>query len=659
MEQYPLLNDFLVILAVSIPVSLLFHRLRFPAIVGFLVTGVIVGPYGAGLIGDIAAVRQLAGIGVVLLLFTIGLEFSLGDLLSSGPKILIVTIAQIGLTTLFTVMICLLFQIPAKMGIFLGFLFSLSSTAIVFKILSGRAEIDTPQGKICVGVLLLQDLLAIPMMLVIPSLAGVTVDFLVLGKQLLVALLAVGLLFFAARYLVPHILKLVIRIRNHDVFLVTILFICLGTAHASASMGVSLAIGAFIAGLVISESVYSHQILSDFLPFRDTFNAIFFISVGMLLNLPLFLHRWMFYFGLTAIVLTVKIFALLGILLTAKFNFRISWKAAFSLSQVGEFSFLIAEHGNRFHVLPENLYQMFLASSILTMFLTPFLFLSAEPLGRKLQSIFAGAKPWRSGEPGAKDRKDHLVIIGFGLNGRNLSRVVRDIGIPFVVIELNDQLVREAQKQEIPVLFGDATSKEVLMKAGAEEARMVVVAISDASATRRCVAVLHSVNPNLVIIVRTRYLAEMESLVQLGANIVIPEEFETSIEIFARVLEQYQVPDHLIDQQISIIRSDSYGMLRGLSLTQERLMKFSELFLKSTVAQVVVDERSPANMKSLRDLDLRNQTGASIIAIIRGEQAISNPGADLIIQQGDLMVLWGAHVELAAAHKLLGTGGTK
>jgi len=197
------------------------------------------------------------------------------------------------------------------------------------------------------------------------------------------------------------------------------------------------------------------------------------------------------------------------------------------------------------------------------------------------------------------------------------------------------------------------------MKAGAEEARMVVVAISDASATRRCVAVLHSVNPNLVIIVRTRYLAEMESLVQLGANIVIPEEFETSIEIFARVLEQYQVPDHLIDQQISIIRSDSYGMLRGLSLTQERLMKFSELFLKSTVAQVVVDERSPANMKSLRDLDLRNQTGASIIAIIRGEQAISNPGADLIIQQGDLMVLWGAHVELAAAHKLLGTGGTK
>jgi CPA2 family monovalent cation:H+ antiporter-2 len=653
MESYPLLNDFLVILAVSIPVSFLFHRLRFPSIVGFLVTGVIVGPYGAGLIGDTHAVRELAGIGVILLLFTIGLEFSIRQLLSSSLKFLFITLAQIAFTTALTVLVSSMFHIPIRVGVFLGFLFSLSSTAIVFKLLSDRAEIDTPHGRICVGILLFQDLLAIPLMLIVPSLSGGTINFIALSKQLIIALVAVAALFLAARYIVPLLLKQVIRTRNRDVFLVSMLFICLGTAYASSQMGLSLAIGAFIAGLVISESVYSHQVLSDFLPFRDTFNAIFFISVGMLLNLPQFVQLLLLNVGATAAILTGKILVLAGILMIAKFNFRVSWKASFSLSQVGEFSFLIADHGNKFHILQENLYQLFLASSILTIFFTPFLFLTAEPVARWLQSLSGKALPWRAEEIPEPSRKDHLVIIGFGLNGKNLSRVVRDIGIPFVVIELHDQLVREAQSLDIPVIFGDATSKEVLMKSGVNSARMAVIAISDAAATRRCVAVLRSMNSDLVIVVRTRYVAEMESLIQLGANIVIPEEFETSIEIFARVLEQYQVPDHLIDQQISIIRSDRYGMLRGLSLTQERLMKFSELFLKSTVAQIVVDSNSPAKNRSLRDLDLRARTGASIIAVIRSEQAITNPDANFELLEGDMMVLWGAHQQLAAAQKLL------
>jgi CPA2 family monovalent cation:H+ antiporter-2 len=490
-------------------------------------------------------------------------------------------------------------------------------------------------------------------MLIVPSLAGGTINFLTLSKQLIIALAAVGALFLAARYVVPLLLKQVIRTRNRDVFLVSMLFICLGTAYASSQMGLSLAIGAFIAGLVISESVYSHQVLSDFLPFRDTFNAIFFISVGMLLNLTHFTQLLLVNLGITAAILAGKILVLAGILMVAKFNFRVSWKASFSLAQVGEFSFLIADHGNKFHILEDHLYQLFLASSILTIFFTPFLFLAAEPVARWLQALSGKAFAWQPDEVAETSRKDHLVIIGFGLNGKNLSRVVRDIGIPFVVIELHDKLVREAQELKVPVIFGDATSTEVLMKSGANRAKMAVIAISDAAATRRCVAVLRSINSNLVIVVRTRYVIEMESLIQLGANIVIPEEFETSIEIFARVLEQYQIPDHLIDQQISIIRSDQYGMLRGLSLTQERLMKFSELFLKSTVAQIVVDGSSPAKNRSLRDLDLRAKTGASIIAVIRAEQAITNPDASFEIQEGDMMVLWGAHQQLADAEKLL------
>ncbi len=654
MESYPLLNDFLVILAVSIPVSYLFHHLRFPSIVGFLVTGLIVGPYGARLISDIEAVDSLARIGVVLLLFTIGLEFSIRQLLRSSLRILLIAVCQILITVAAAAGIARLLHLTLTQGIFLGFLFSLSSTAIVFKILSDRAEIDTPHGKLCVSILLLQDLLAIPMMLLLPSFSGGSPDLIHMGKQLLLAAVAVSLLFLAARYVVPHLLQQVVRSRNRDLFLVTILFVCLGTAYASAYLGLSLAIGAFVAGLVISESTYSHQILSDFLPFRDTFNAIFFISIGMLLNIPLFIENLGINLSVTMLVLSGKALIFLVVLLFAKYNFRISWKSAFSLSQVGEFSFLLANHGKSFQILPEGLYQIFLASALITMFLTPFIFLFAEPAGMKLQQILKFNRVREPQTPTETVNKDHLIIIGFGLNGKNLSRVVRDIGIPFLVVELNDQLVRDAKDQEMPVLFGDATSKEVLIKAGGQNAKMAVIAISDAAATRRCVAVLRNLNSRTVILVRTRYVAEMESLIQLGANIVIPEEFETSIEIFARVLEQYRIPDHLIDQQISVIRSDSYGMLRGLSLTQERLMKLSELFLKSTVAQILVEENSPARNCTLRDLDLRKKTGASIIAVIRGDKAITNPDAEFEIQQEDLVVLWGAHQQLADAYRLLG-----
>ena len=654
MENFPLLNDFLKILAVSVPVSFLFHRLRFPSIIGFLATGVIVGPYGTGFISDPQAITSLAGIGVVLLLFTIGLEFSIRQLLSSSLRVLVITTAQILLTIALTFAVAMVFGLPVPAAIFLGFLFSLSSTAMVFKMLTDRAEIDTPHGKICVTVLLIQDLLAIPMMMILPSLSGGKVDFLHMGQQLLIAIVAVAALYFSARYVVPLLLRQVIRIRNRDVFLVSILFVCLGTAYASSYIGLSLAIGAFIAGLVISESAYSHQILSDFLPFRDTFNAIFFISLGMLLNLPLFVDRLFLNLGITALVLIGKASVLLFVLLRARYNFRISWKAALALSQVGEFSFLMAQHASHYNILSEDLNQMFLASSILTMFVTPFLLLIAEPTAQFLLKRFRGEMEKVLDEPLEASRKDHLIIVGFGLNGRNLARVVREIGIPFVVIELNDQLVKEARDQQVPVIFGDASSKEVFHIAGVDQARMAVIAISDAAATRRCVAVLRSMNRDMIILVRTRYVAEVQELTKLGANIVIPEEFETSVEIFSRVLEQYQIPDHLIDQQISVIRADSYGMLRGLSLSQERLMKLSELFLKSTVAQIIVDVNSPAQNRTLRELDLRRQTGASIIAIIRGENAITNPDSEFQILQGDLIVLWGAHQQLASAYRLLG-----
>jgi CPA2 family monovalent cation:H+ antiporter-2 len=646
-----LLTDFLILLAVSIPVSFLFHKLKLPAIVGFLVTGMIVGPYGARLISETEAVRALAEIGVVLLLFTIGLEFSFEKLFSERLRFIWLGLAQVVLTVFITAGFCSLFNLPLRQGIFIGFLFALSSTAIVLRILSDRAELDAPHGRLSVGILIFQDVCVIPMMLLIPSLSGEGFDSLQLAKQLGLALLTIGVLIVAARYLVPRVLSQIVQLRNRDVFLITVLFLCLGTAYITSTMGLSLAIGAFIAGLVISESVYSHQILAEVLPFRDTFNAIFFISVGMLLNIPAFLESWPIGLGIAALVLILKALIVLGILLISKITFRVAWITAFCLAQVGEFSFLLAEQANEHQLLPEGLNQLFLSSSVLTMILTPFTILLSGPLGLKIQKMLKQpAAPLQETE---KSLKDHLVIVGFGLNGKNLASVVRDIGISFMVVELNDQLVKEAKKEKIPVLFGDATRRDVLMLANIENARVVVIAISDMAATRRVVSLVRSLSKRAVILVRTRYVAEVDGLMRLGANSVIPEEFETSIEIFSRVLEQYDIPDHLINQQVEVIRSGSYGMLRGLSLTQERLLKISELFLKSTVQQIVITPDSPGNNKTLQELDLRKETGASVIAVIRGETAVNNPGADFRLQENDVVVLWGAHEQLGQAMKQL------
>lgn len=653
MEAYPLLTDFITLLGVSIPVSFLFQKLKLPSIIGFLVTGMIVGPYGAGLVSDLEAVRALAEIGVVLLLFTIGLEFSVRHLLDTGWKTLLVGFVQVPLTIFAAAFIAKMFGTTTRQGFLLGFLFALSSTAIVLKILSDRAELNAPHGRITLGILIAQDLCVIPLMMLIPTFAGETSNFPHLIRQILLAIASIGGMILIGRYIVPTLLSQVLQLRNREVFLLTIFFLCLGTAYAGALVGLSLALGAFIAGLIISESPYSHQIISDILPFRDIFNAIFFISIGMLLDLSLLASNWTTYVPFAALVFFGKALLIVLLLIAGRNTFRVSWISAFALAQVGEFSFLLAEQSKSFNLLPDHLYQLFLSSSVLTMFFTPFAILIAVRTGLKLQQFF-GASPFAS-EQGKKvpGLRDHLIIVGFGLNGRNLANVVREVGIPFLVIELNHSLVQRAIEEGFPMLFGDATRKEVLQRAGAEHARMMAVAISDPKATQTTVAVMRGINPSCIMLVRTRYVAEVDALVQLGANIVIPEEFETSIEIFARVLEQYNIPENLIEQQITVIRSESYGMLRGLSLSHERLSKLSELFLKSTVQQIVIAPDSPAVNRSLGELDLRKQTGATVIAIIRGDSVITNPGGEIVLQPNDILVLWGAHQELVEAEKML------
>ena len=648
MNEFPLLKDLIILLAFSLPISFLFHKLDLPAIVGFLITGMIIGPYGARLIPDSHVVSILAEIGVVILMFTIGLEFSLTRIMQN-LHLVIGGGLQIFLTGGAVYLLSILIGYPPSLSLFFGFLFSLSSTAIVLKMYSDRGEIDSPHGKLSTAILLFQDLCVVPMILLIPIMANTELtSYLVIALTLTKAIIAVIVIFISARLLVPRILYHIVSLRSREFLVLFVILLCLGTAWLTHMFGLSLALGAFIAGLIISESEYSFQIVVDILPFRDYFSSIFFTSVGMLLHLNFFVNHWIYIIGITAGVIFLK-----GILvfITAKilrFPLRTAIITGLSLAQVGEFSFLLAEQGKGYGLIQEELYQTFLASAILSMLLAPLLIRISSELSFKIQSIFSlqPEPPERSEETPISN---HVIIAGYGLNGQNLSRVLKETGIPFLVLDINGERVKQVKSLGLPILYGDITHREILSKAGAQRAKMIVFAISDPMATRRGVLITRQMNPDIYIMVRTRYASEVEELYHLGANQVIPEEYETSIEIFSRVLKEYHTPHNIIDQQVELIRMEGYGMLRGLSISGDKLRELSAILATSITDTCQVQENSPAANKSLKELDLRRKTGATVIAIIRGKKAITNPDPEFIILAGDMLVLLGRHAELDKA----------
>lgn len=564
--EIPLLTDIVIILGLSIVVLFVCSHLRIPTIVGFFLTGMLAGPHGLGLIKAVHEVEILAEIGVVLLLFTIGIQFSLKSLLRIKKSILMGGSLQVWLTFLAVFVIAMKLGQSFSESMFLGFLISLSSTAIVLKVIQERAEVDSPHGSTTLGILIYQDVIIVPMMLFTPLLVGATANF---GESPLILLTkGVGIIVFvivSAKWIVPQVLYQIARTRNRELFLLSVVIICFGFAWLFSSAGLSLALGAFLAGLIISESEYAHQALGNILPLHDISMSFFFISVGMLLDVGfLFQHPGLIVLialGVLALKTFIAGFAttLLG------FPIRTVVLVALALSQVGEFSFILSKTGVEYGLLAGDIYQMFLAVSVLTMALTPLIitfapgmadFVLRLPMPGKLRTGFSPVQEVKL--PG---KKDHLVIIGFGFNGRNLARAAKIRRIPYCIIEMNPETVREEKAKGEPIYYGDATQEAVLGRADIKDARVAVVAISDPAATRRIVELVRKLSPGIYVIVRTRFLQEVKTLHGLGADEVIPEEFETSVEIFARVLEKYLVPRDEIEKYIDEIRSEDYDML--------------------------------------------------------------------------------------------------
>ncbi len=660
MMQIKFLQELIIIFGLSIVVVLIFQRFRLPSIIGFLISGALIGPYGLNMIDDVEQVKVLAEVGVVLLLFTIGLEFSLARLSRIRTFALSGGSLQVGLTIIMTALVLSSLRFPLRTGLFWGFLLALSSTAIVLKILLDRGELDTPHGRLSLGILIFQDLIVVPMMLVVSFFSSsVNEDPLGISFVLLRSFFLIGLIIISARWLVPKVLFLVSRTNSRELFVIAVILICLGIAWLAANSGLSLALGAFIAGLVISESEYSHQALADILPFRDSFNSLFFVSIGMLLDVRFFLDHTVMILAIAALVLILKCLIAGGVTLALGYPVQVAALVGLSLAQVGEFSFVLAQTGQDLGLLVGSSYQLFLVISILSMIATPFLIRLGPGISGRAESLKVSI-PWLRGrrlidlEPQGLFLKNHVIIAGYGLNGRNLARVLKETRTSHVILDIYGEIVRHARLHDEAIYFGDATQIEVLHRLCIKAARVLVLAISDPFATRRAIQAARQANPSIHIIVRTRYVNEVDELLRLGANEVVPEELETSLEIFDLVLRQYHIPRMKIAAKKEELRKEGYAKLRRGEM--EAFVGGGLLPSEVEVERYRLKEDSTVIGKSLGELELPARTGALVVAVIRRDETLSNPGGSFRVESGDLLVLAGKREEIGRAIHYLDRG---
>jgi len=655
----PLLNDILIIFGTGVFVIFACHYLHIPTIVGLLLTGVVAGPHGLGLINQIEDVETLSEIGIVTLLFTIGMDLSFESLLQMRKAGLVSGPVQVLLSCICGFFLAKYFEMPFGPAVFMGFLLTHSSSTIMLKVFQERAELHSPQGRTSLAISIFQDVFSIPMMLLIPILAGKNNATAATTSPIALLVEGVGIILLAvllSKYIVPQILYYIVRTRIHELFLISLIAICFGVAWLTSQVGLSLALGAFLAGLIISESSYAQQALSDIMPFRDIFTSFFFVSVGMLLNVSFFFqHPWII-LGLVLLVLAIK--SLIGCFATFIIGYplRMMILVGMATSQIGEFSFVLAQSGLKAGLLTGDIYQYFLAVSILTMTLTPFLIRFSPRLASFITKLPMPIKqnPIAPEVPDVlrNELKDHLIIVGFGVNGRNLARAARETGIPYVILEMNPVTVKNESKKGEPIYFGDATQRAVLDKLGIKTARVMVVAISDAIATRRIVSVSRRMSSNVYLISRTRFLQEVEPLYKLGADEVIPEDFETSVEIFSRVLRKYLVPREDIEKFVADVRADNYEMFRSLTRIESSVSDVKMTLPNIDIVTLRVGETSAVVDMTLGEINLRKKYGVTLLAIRRGEETLTNPGGEITLLKNDNLIVLGSPEQLAAIRKL-------
>jgi CPA2 family monovalent cation:H+ antiporter-2 len=648
------LIEAVVLLALASAALVTTERLKLPSVVGFLIVGAIAGPGMLGLVGEPERVRDLAEIGVVFLLFEIGLELPLERVRTLWRSALIGGGFQITVTLGVVASVAHAFGLDWPAALVVGAGVAMSSTAIVLRLLADEGQIDAPGGQLAVAVLLMQDLAIVPFLLFVPLLAsgGGTHNIAGTIAQMGFALAFIG---FSVWFLVPRILDRVAQTRSAELFSLLALLIVLGSALTAESLGLTLAVGAFLAGVAASGSPYAHQLFSEVVPLRGILLGIFFLAVGMYFD-PRQVLETPGIFVLDVITITIGkilIVVVAGMIFLRR-SLRVSLEAGLSLCQMGEFSFVLLGVAGQAGLIEPVLHQRVIAASIATLLLSPFLIRYAPAIAgvvaeRLHHPGVAMPEPTAGDESEARQR---VVVIGYGPAGKTLVRLLRSLDIPFIAVDTNPAAALEAAQSGEPVIYGDATRPQVLQHLRVWDARLIAVAISDPLATRRVVSRIRAMAPDAKILARTRYVREVDQLGMAGASVVVAEEFEGSIELVARALESFDIPAGAIARFTEALREEGYGAIRAPAALpiDPWLMEL----LDHTDTEWIEVPMSLAGHPTLGELDIRARSGGSILVIERGANSHPNPPPDFALQGGDRLLVLGGAENLLRLRQLLG-----
>lgn len=643
--ELTILKDIVIIFALSTFVNLVFSKFKIPTAVGYLLTGIIAGPHLLGLIHGEHEIELLAEIGVVLLLFTIGMEFSINHLMRIRRVVFLGGLLQVALTAGAFYIVSRFYKMDWLGGLFIGFLAALSSSALVLKLLQERSEVTSNYGRTVLGILIFQDLLLVPLLLFTNLLSDPEANFtreIALMVLKVVAILA--LVFVGNKWLLPKILHQVALVKNQELFLMSIFLICFSIALLTSKLGMSIAFGAFLAGLMISDSEYSHNAFADLIPFKDTFTSFFFVSIGMLLDLHFVAENYMLVLLSVILVVAIKTFFAGGVGFILGHTFRGTVVVGLALSQVGEFSFILAKLGNKLELFPDHFYQLFLSVAVTTMAITPFLMQFSMPLANFLIKVLPIPKWLEEGlfplkEMEIPDYKNHLVIIGKDNSALKLSDMANHFDISHISIVFEPSLVREKMSKGDNVIYGDAVNEPILLKAHADMADIVIVSVGDLIPSMAIIEKVKHLNRTAHIIVRAKFIKNMEQLYALGADQVLPEKLELAIDMFNRVLVKRLYPNRDINRMISHIRNIHLGEMTEKDTLNK--ISFLDELSNLTISTFRIDDCAKVCNKTIGELELRKRTGATIVAIKREHELVEQPTADTELHTNDLVYVLG------------------
>lgn len=655
MEQSHGLIEAVLLLALASAALATTERLRLPSIVGFLIAGGIAGPGGLGLVSEPERVRSLAELGVVFLLFEIGLELPIERMRALWRPALIGGGFQVAATLAVFAWIAHASGLAWPIALVLGAAVAMSSTAIVLGLLADEGQIDAPGGQLAVSILLLQDLAIVPFLLLIPLLAGGGDGLAGLGWAVGRMVLALALVGFLVWFLVPRVLNRVARARSGELFSLLALLIVLGSALVAEELGLTLAVGAFLAGVAASASPYAHQLFSEVVPLRGVLLGIFFTAIGMLFEPRQIMEAPGQLLGdVLSIMIGKLVIILAAAMLLLRRSLRVSIEAGLALCQLGEFSFVMLGVAAEAGLVPPLIQQRFVAASIVTLAISPFLIRYAPDIAEWVSKALKHPGATIPGPTASEeDERARVVVIGFGPAGQTLIRLLRSLGVPYIAVDTNPSAALEARQSGDPVLYGDATRPQVLAHLRVDRARLVAVAISDPLATRRIVTRIRAQAPRTPIIARARYVRDVDQLSSAGATVVVAEEFEGSIELVARALATFDVPAGAIARFTEALRDEGYDAIRAPAALP--IDPWVMELLDHTDTEWIEVPFGLEGQPTLGSLDIRAQTGGTILVVERGAHSFPNPSSDFDLQGGDRLLVLGGSDNIQRVRQLLGS----